>query len=813
MEIISHPGVPLIQHLRAVAAGCVQVLSSRLITCGVPSECLAMLGYIMGITHDIAKATENFQIYIKSEGKKVIRPKHHALMSAFVAKEVTASYLETHWKGKLPPHLFEALPFLVFTAVKRHHGNILKFSVELTNNREKDFDLQKQIKNFHRAEAEAILAELLAEKQLVFDWQKFEKSIVSKNYQSEFEEFGFEFESHLQDLEAEQIIQVFYLHQLLFSALLHSDKADVILEKRHDALPEPDLEAIHRYRKKEKHDQPTTDLNQLKHKAFVESLDFLAKNFDPDQHLYSVTLPTGLGKTITSLALAMKMRERLKKPAARIVIAIPFTSIIDQNFNVFQEILGNPSSEILLKHHHLAEPNYKTDEEDEVLEDQESKFLIETWQSGLVITTFVQLLEGIFTNNKSKLLKFPNLTNAIIVLDEVQNIHHELWEPFRRAFQILGKHFNCYFVMMSATQPLIFEPEREIRELVPNHREYFRNPLFNRTCLVNRTKTPVSFDGFCLEIKNYHEANPRKSLLVILNTKDFTRKCFEKLAEDIPPEQANLYFLSTYLTPFERKRIIKLIKEKRAEGDEKPNIIISTQLIEAGVDLSVHTVFRVLAPLDSLIQAAGRANRYNELGEMSEVFIYLIEGEMKQLSSRIYGEALLEKTLQVLENVETVEEQGYLELIEAYFQKVRVRADNMESDLLKFILDLDFEEVGKFEFIEEQRTESVFIQLNEKAKQVWEEFLEIERNEKQLNAYEKKAAFAKIKSRFYDFVINVSIDFGKTHIEFDGEPEYFFYVSKLEHPSKCYLYDYENDGSDFRKNIGYMKKKEISRHE
>ncbi len=812
MEIISHPGVPLIQHLRAVSSGCVQILSSRQIACGIPTECLTMLGYIMGVTHDIAKATVNFQIYIKSEGKKVIRPKHHALMSAFIAKEVTSSYLETDWKDKLPLHLFEVLPFLVFTAVKRHHGNILKFISELTNNRTKDFDLQKQINNFYRAEAEAILAELLAEKYLVFDWDKFEKSITSQSYLTDFEDFGFDFEHQLQNLDTEQTIQIFYLHQLLFSALLHSDKADVILEKRHDALPEPDLAAVHIYRKSKGHDQPITDLNRLKHKAFVESLEGLDECFDLQRHLYSVTLPTGLGKTITSLALAMRMRQLLKNPLARIVIAIPFTSIIDQNFKVFQEILEDPVSEVLLKHHHLADPEYKSDAEDEVLTDQESKFLIETWQSGLVITTFVQLLEGIFTNNKSKLLKFPNLTNAVVVLDEVQNIRHELWEPVRQVFQILGKHFNCYFIMMSATQPLIFEPEREIRELVPNYREYFRNPLFNRTRLVNRTKTPISFDDFCLEIKNYHEANPQKSLLVILNTKDFTRKCFEKLTEEIPPDQADLYFLSTYLTPFERKRIIERIKKRHSGSDGKPNIIVSTQLIEAGVDLSVHTVFRVLAPLDSIIQAAGRANRYNELGEMSDVFIYLIEGKMQQLSNKIYGPALLEKTLQVLDKVETVEEQDYLELIEAYFQKVRVRADNMESDLMKYLQELDFEKVGAFEFIEEQRTESVFIQLNKDAKIIWEAYLEIVENKKGLNSYDKKAAFAKIKGSFYDFVINVSIDFGRKSIDFDGEPECFFYLSKLENPSMCYQYDYENDGANFSKNLGFVKKQQITLH-
>lgn len=806
--VFSHPGVPLTDHLREVANGCVKILSERAISCPVPQSCLTDLGYIMGITHDITKATVNFQNYLFKRPYK--KPKHHALMSAFVAKEVADHYLKTNWSGKIEQALFDVLPFMVFTAVKRHHGNLLDFWDELNELRRKDDDLQKQIKNFYQPEAEKILKELLEVKSLQFDWVQFENYIITKQYLDDYADFAGDFKSDFKNLGSDRTVQYFYIHQLLFSALLHSDKADVILERRHDTLPTIDFDTVNRYRTENKHDQPTTELNQLKNKAFVESLDYLEHHFDVNQHLHSVTLPTGLGKTITSLALAMKMRERLNNPAARIVIAIPFTSIIDQNFKVFQDIFKNPNSETLLKHHHLAEPEYKTNEEDEVLEDQESKFLIETWQSGVVITTFVQLLEGIFTNNKSKLLKFPNFTNAVIVLDEVQNIHHELWEPVRQAFKILGHHFNCYFIMMSATQPLIFDPETEITELVPDYRAYFRNDLFNRTKLINKTKTPVSFDDFCLEIKNYHEANPHKNLLVILNTKDFTRKCFERLTTDISQDSANLYFLSTFLTPFERKRIIERIKSKKAEGGVKPNIIISTQLIEAGVDLSVHTVFRVLAPLDSIIQAAGRANRYNELGKISEVFIYLIEGKMEQLSERIYGPALLEKTKQVLEKIETVEERNYLDLIEAYFKKIRQRADGMESQLYKDLCLLNFQKVGNFEFIEERRTESVFIQLNEEAKSVWEEYVAIEKNEQQLDAYDQKAAFAKIKGHFYDFVINVPISWGKDHIEFDSEPEYFFYVSKLEHPSVCYRYDYDTNGENFRLNLGYVPVKKQS---
>lgn len=795
-QVESHPGVPLITHLREVAGGCRAILESRKMDCDVPKECLADIGYIMGCVHDIAKATVNFQVYLASGGKKVIPPKHHALLSAYATKEATTQFLAEKWAGKLPEYLFDLLPFLAFTAVKRHHGNLLDFSDELAASDKNQRDLKIQINNFYETEAQAILHELFEKIQLVFDWQKFKNYIGSEKYVNEYGFFGLELESKIVELTVSQAVQYFYLHQLLFSALLHSDKADVILEKRRPDLPEFDFDAIRRFRQRKGFDKPGSELNEKKNQAFSESLEFLEKNFDPKQHLYSVTLPTGLGKTLASLAIAMKMRQMLQNPVSRIVITIPFTSIIDQNYQVFQEVFENPTSDVLLKHHHLSEPDYKT-AEDDILDNQESKFLIETWQSGLVVTTFVQLLECVFTNNKSKLLKFPNLANAIIVLDEVQSIKYELWEAVRDTFRVLGENLNCYFILMSATQPLIFTPGKEIVELIPDYKQYFR--LFNRTKLVNRTQNLIKFDDFCIEIQQYHETNPEKNILVILNTKKITRLCFQNLSEVIPENKANLYFLSTYITPFERKIIIQRIKEK---GNRLPNIIISTQLIEAGVDISMHAVFRSIAPMDSIIQATGRANRYDELGILGgEIFLYEIE-ELKRGSSMVYGSELLQKTKQVLENVEVVEESQYLGLIDAYFQKVRMQSDNIESELLKHVCNLDFEKVGEFSFIEERRTESVFVQLNEDAKAVWEKYVSIA-TDQTMKGWDRKAAFAKIKGKFYDFVINVGVDFGKKQIEFDSEPEHCFYVSKFENPSKCYQFDYLNDGSIFRKNTGY----------
>lgn len=228
-------------------------------------------------------------------------------------------------------------------------------------------------------------------------------------------------------------------------------------------------------------------------------------------------------------------------------------------------------------------------------------------------------------------------------------------------------------------------------------------------------------------------------------------------------------------------------------------------MIEAGVDISVHTVFRALAPLDSIIQAAGRANRYFENEEASEVFLYRIE-ELEKTTSRLYGNDLIIKTLNVLDKIDTIEESNYLTLIEAYFTEVKKQSDNIVSQELKYLEQLKFYDLGQFQFIDYRKTESVFVQLNKNAKSLWLQYLTIYRNPK-LSIFEKREAFALIKADFYDFVVNVPVDYDKETIVFDSEPELHFYISKLEKPSKCYNYSKTN----FRENTGYQPVEEHSK--
>ena len=798
--LYSHPDVPLIKHLQDVADACQLILQNRKTDFGLPDGLLADLGYLAGVTHDVAKGTRFFQHYLLTPDHKVTGPKEHALLSSLLARQVAEKYICNVALSDLDRKL---LPYLIFTAVKRHHGNLDDFLSELDLERKIDI-LSEQIEAFDEEDSiQEILDKLLLPINFTFSWQSFKKYIQQKEYVDEYLGIGhriFRKNGAYSQLSDSAKNRYYYWHQLFYGTLLLADKSDVILKGEQYQKPgRPALSSLESYRSRKGYDVPKTALDALKNQAYYETLAQLDEVFSPSQHLYSITLPTGLGKTLASLAAGLAMQQKLALESGRLIITIPFTSIIDQNFSVFQDVFENPDSDILLKHHHLAEPAYKTG--DDTLDQDKSQFLIETWQSGIVVTTFVQLLESMFSSDKTKLLKLPNLANSVIVLDEIQQIKYDLWPLIRQAFMTLGQRYNCYFILMSATQPLIFTPGEEIVELVPDYRTYFRNDQFNRTKLINRTNKEISFSDFTQEVIAYCKHHQDKNVLVILNTKNATLDCFRNVAAALDEDTTDVYYLTTLITPYERKSIIDRIKTYTSPRQQ---VIISTQLIEAGVDVSVHTIFRAMAPLDSIIQAAGRANRYNEKGEISEVYLYLIT-EMKRATGMVYGGDLMVKTANVLKDVTEVDEHGYLDLIEAYFKEIKKQADVLSSPELIALQALQFRTLGEFQFVEDQNTESVYVQLNEKAEQLWHEYVNI--SEKTgLKPYERKREFAFIKARFYEYVVNVPIPYlpgggGKAeHIVFDGEKDHFFYVSHRDQPSSCYTYAFD----DFRRNTGYI---------
>ena len=794
MKLLSHPKKKLIDHLSETAKTALKIINDHeynfLIKFDDQSinlnELIPHLVWLATAFHDIGKATPFFQNYIRNPEQIHDNRKSHALLSALFVYFVVNIFLRSK---QFDENIKQLLAVFAFSAVKRHHGRLDNLSNELFLESHEDL-LIVQVSSIEETAITPLIDFLLKDYEFKINWTSFENFIESTAYREIFEGFAFDFlYEELKDAPKKTRLSLFYLHQLIYSTLLFSDKNDVILNNRVENISQNNiLDKIAEYRKVKGYNKPASKINGLKNEAFFQALENLDTIFKKEHHIYSVTLPTGLGKTITTFMLADKLRRKAGYNNSKIIITIPFTSIIDQNFEVYADILKTHNSSLILKHHHLSDPEYKNNEN--VANFDESQFLIETWQSDVIVTTFVQLLETFFSCDKVKLMKLSQLSGSVILLDEIQSIPYPLWEPVREGFKILAKKYNIYFILISATQPLIFNPGEDIMEIVPDYKKYFN--FFNRTRLHINT-TPLGLDEFKINIEKHIKKHKKKNILIIVNTKRAAKELFEYIRDNSFEKDDELFFLTTLITPYERKLIINRIKNK----SKKRKIIISTQLVEAGVDISVDTVFRQLAPLDSIIQSAGRANRYNEKKVISDIYLFNIS-ELQKVSNMIYSNVLLIKTENVLkEHGNLIDEKDYLKVIERYFSEIRKQADNISNALLPAMINFDFGNVD-LKLIKDRKTEPVYIQLNKKAKNIWEKYAEIYLTE-HLKPWERKAMFSKIKSEFYDFVINVPIPWDKETIDFDSEKEFGFYVSKLESPS--INYDYSPD--DFINNTGY----------
>ncbi|MGB3183573.1 MAG: CRISPR-associated endonuclease Cas3'' [Cyclobacteriaceae bacterium] len=829
-HISSHPGVPLLEHLSQVADGCEQ-LAKKLPGTGFGlAPHLEALCRIAGACHDIGKATSYFQAYIRNPDKVHSHLKNHAHPSAIIAFWLAENYLQ---QQKADGLLQTWGPLFVYTAVRRHHGNLNDLSTDVALVDADVSDLKEQFAAMPE-EAGGMLAELLSETLTLPAWPDLMHELQGDAFHAKL--LGKKYIRHKKhgwkDVKPEEKLLWYYGHQALYGCLLQADKQDVIVGERH-TLPGLAFTAIEDYRAEKGWNKPEKKIGQLQNQAYVESLENLQKVYRPEQHFYSVTLPTGLGKTVTSMALAMKLAELSGVADPRIIVCIPFTSIIDQNAQVYRDSLG-PGSDMFLTHHHRAEPAYKIS--DDELDEDKSQFMIETWQSRVVATTFVQLMETLFSANKSMLLKLPAFANAIVVLDEVQQIPYPLWEPFRQACKALSQLCGTRFILLTATQPLIFDPEKEITELVPDYPQYFR--FFDRTRLHHKLDTPVSKETFWQDIIDYGNKHEDKDLLVIVNTKRTVRETYEFLKKNWKDKHTTFRFLSTYITPRERKQVIDEVRsmtEKNAarlnlvvndaaklyrvapdrvasdfanaekpgktttnstqkttskpqknhqpnptnaERPEKRIILITTQLIEAGVDISMGAVFREQAPLDSIVQAAGRANRYNKQKDPADIFLYNIN-EWEKGSKKVYGGTLLQKTAKVLKGRQQIPEMEFLDCIQAYFRQVRAFADHADEGLLKNMAAMEFGEVGKFKFIKERETDSVFVLLDDEAGEVWERYLAL-MEDGSLQNHERKAQFRQFRNTFYDHVINVPVKDAEQTIVGSTEKQHGFYVINPE---------------------------------
>ncbi|MDR2748238.1 MAG: CRISPR-associated endonuclease Cas3'' [Treponema sp.] len=323
-----------------------------------------------------------------------------------------------------------------------------------------------------------------------------------------------------------------------------------------------------------------------------------------DPGFFSLTVPTGGGKTLSSMAFALKHAEKYGKK--RIIYTIPYTSIIEQNADVFRDVFG--ADEIVEHHANINEDDSSV----------RSRLAAENWDAPVLITTNVQFFESLFAAKTGRCRKLHNIVNSIVVLDEAQMIPVEFLEPILETMQLLVKYYRVSFVICTATQP-VFEkqkdfprfpglPEGSIREIVQNVSSLYEG--LERVKVAKELLTVTKWKDLAGELSAYEQ------VLCIVSD----RKSCRELHAQMPK---GTYHLSALMCAQHRSNTIAEIKDKLKK--EEVVRVISTQLVEAGVDIDFPVVYRAMAGLDSIAQAAGRCNREGKLniqGKLGKVVVF-----------------------------------------------------------------------------------------------------------------------------------------------------------------------------------------------
>ena len=329
----------------------------------------------------------------------------------------------------------------------------------------------------------------------------------------------------------------------------------------------------------------------------TEILKNCIKEGEDEKGIFRLTVPTGGGKTIASLAFALK--HAVKHGMDRIIYVIPYTSIIEQNAQIFRDILGEQN---VLENH--CNVDYSNSEEFKPMQ-----LASENWDKPVIVTTNVQFFESLFSNKSSKCRKIHNIANSVIILDEAQMLSLDYLKPCTAMLEELVDNYKTSIVLCTATQPAldeIWSVKKQITELCPRVEEQFR--FLKRVEYQNI--------GNISKKKLAEKLKEETNALCIVNTK----KCAQELYRMLEGE--GVYHLSTSMYPNHRKSILKKIRERLAE--KRKCVVIATSLVEAGVDLDFKHVYRQIAGIDSMIQAAGRCNREGK-NKTSDSNVYLFE--------------------------------------------------------------------------------------------------------------------------------------------------------------------------------------------
>ena len=523
-----------------------------------------MIARMAGVYHDIGKATSEFQDYLFSDGAKRGSVNH----SIYGAKSAYEDY-------------FDCLPVAEILAniIASHHGSL---------------------HDYLSPDGSTPLASGLqmCSKKLGTDENlKINSDVLNNELKSLLNSFP------------DKRFGITMLIKMLYSCIIDADRLDAYL-----------FESNMIYNPKR------TDWNELlvKLNNYLETLKLEKKrNSDPlivelrndisrqcasaglrERGIYKLEVPTGGGKTLSSLRFALEHAK--KHDLDRIIYVIPYLSILSQTAEDIRKAL-RAGSDTVLEHHSNVFPD----------DPEYYKLHTDRWDSPIILTTQIQFLESIFSAQGSDLRKLHNMTNSIIIFDEVQSIPIKCVHLFNSVLNFLNKVCGTSVLLCTATQPLLDRVKHPVI-MSDNPSIAVCKKIPKRTEIVNMLRpdgySPESLSRFILEKHN-------ESTLIIVNTKAAAKSLYLQLKA----QTKDVLHLSTNMCPAHRDDVIAELRRRLAKKEKV--ICVSTQLIEAGVDISFECVIRDLAGLDSIYQAAGRCNRHNEFGEVKNVYVVNIAGE------------------------------------------------------------------------------------------------------------------------------------------------------------------------------------------
>ncbi len=679
--LYSHPEKPLKHHLEEVELAAMAILGRH------SRQPFASLGIDVAQTmrqlagwHDIAKGTAYFQEYIsngESWEKKVRQnqasndEKTHTPLGALLA----ADHFSRHAKEQ--PWF---VPLLITLAIRGHHSRLPTMK-SLCGGLDTQADLlAKQADNLspdvvvsHESLSNAI--------------DRITNDGFDAVYDATMELVEQQWPDSLKETPVTEMVRIRLAVQFCFSCLLEADKALLINPTLVDyfgatpraypaTLVEDQLPA----------GDAVSAINQQRRLAYQAVISDAASPMN-DVRPRVLTLPTGLGKTRCAAGWAIHWRSRIERDTGvrpKILVVLPFLSVIEQTAKVYRELLGleEHSNDVHLQTSHSLSLRDHMDVETDSLEGDakddaqgRAEFMLDTWRSEIVLTTFDQFLLALMDAKSRHQQRFHNLCDALIIIDEVQAFPVHLWHPVGTLLTELAAVGGARLLLMTATQPGII-PAASRLELIENPGR-FAQPRYQMEFDLNEQPLSEWLAKIAVELKARREI---AKWLLVFNTRRCAQDVYRYLRGELDGLPQELMLLSSDIVPRDRLARIERIKSSSA------CIAVTTQCVEAGVDIDMDLVVRDFAPMDSLVQVAGRCNRNGKRQRQTVRVIRLInereDGTIdKAFCEYVYRDARnqttiqLDTTAELLRGARVINEEVVTELAEQYFAELANKKD------------------------------------------------------------------------------------------------------------------------------------------